>query len=145
MVVRITGGLGNQMFQYAFAKAMQHDLNIESLQLDIEFFHDNNVHNGFELEKIFHINENYYVSNCLEKMCNKVIVKCAYLLGRQFICMNNRLFEVSFGFFPELKSLNLRKMYMDGYWQSEEYFDSCKDYVRGLFQFPPICDKKIKK
>ena len=27
MVVRITGGLGNQMFQYAFAKAMQHDLN----------------------------------------------------------------------------------------------------------------------
>lgn len=142
MVVRITGGLGNQMFQYAFAKAMQHDLNIESLQLDIEFFHDNNVHNGFELEKIFHINENYYVSNCLEKMCNKVIVKCAYLLGRQFICMNNRLFEVSFGFFPELKSLNLRKMYMDGYWQSEEYFDSCKDYVRGLFQFPPICDKK---
>ena len=54
MVVRITGGLGNQMFQYAFAKAMQHDLNIESLQLDIEFFHDNNVHNGFELEKIFH-------------------------------------------------------------------------------------------
>ena len=142
MVVRITGGLGNQMFQYAFAKVLQQDMNIRNLQLDIDFFRNNKVHNGYELEDIFHVKEKYYTPNCFEKIYNKVIVKCAYLLGQQYVHLYNRFFEVSFGFFPEVKSLNPENMYIDGYWQSEEYFALRKGYVRGLFRFPQICDKK---
>ncbi len=36
-VVKICGGLGNQMFQYAFAKSLQKHLNTPVL-LDITFF-----------------------------------------------------------------------------------------------------------
>ena len=51
LIIQCTGGLGNQMFQYAFYRKLQLDDKI--VALDISGFKDYNLHNGFELERVF--------------------------------------------------------------------------------------------
>ena len=54
MIVRISQGLGNQMFQYAFAKALEQEEGIRHLKLDLCAYSNSKVpHNGYELERIF--------------------------------------------------------------------------------------------
>ena len=71
VIVKIIGGLGNQMFQYAYAKALQgkgYDVKI-----DISGFETYNLHGGYQLDK-YNINiaiatknelENFKISNTL--------------------------------------------------------------------------------
>ena len=47
IIAKIEGGLGNQMFQFAFAKALAVRKNVP-LKLDISFFH--NKHNATRRE-----------------------------------------------------------------------------------------------
>ena len=57
-VVRIMGGLGNQMFQYALYLALKHHCK-EEIKIDLEFFKGNvkdiAIHNGYELNRVFNI------------------------------------------------------------------------------------------
>ena len=63
--VIVTGGLGNQMFQYAFMLALRtKGINVK---LDISYYdywnkYNWKMHNGYELEKVFGIKE-----NCINK------------------------------------------------------------------------------
>ena len=60
-IVNITGGLGNQMFQYAFAMALKHRNPKEEVYVDIQHyntiffkkFKGINLHNGYEIDKVF--------------------------------------------------------------------------------------------
>ena len=47
IIVKILGGLGNQMLQYAFYKALIHR-GIEA-KIDISGFKNYKLHNGYEL------------------------------------------------------------------------------------------------
>lgn len=51
-IVRIIGGLGNQMFQFAFYLALKE--RYDDVKLDTSSF-GIYTHNGFELDKVFHI------------------------------------------------------------------------------------------
>ena len=60
-IVNIIGGLGNQMFQYAFALALQEKHKDQIVKIDtshfnyifIKKFKSANLHNGYEIEKVF--------------------------------------------------------------------------------------------
>ena len=61
-IVNIIGGLGNQMFQYAFAVALKAKYPNEEVFIDtqhyknafIKVYHGNNFyHNGYEIDKVF--------------------------------------------------------------------------------------------
>ncbi len=52
ILIKLTGGLGNQMFQYAFAKSLQ-NFGYE-VKLDISSFETYTLHGGFQLNS-YHI------------------------------------------------------------------------------------------
>lgn len=50
-IVQVIGGLGNQMFQYAFYSALKK--HYENVEIDTSLFSRYKLHNGFELANIF--------------------------------------------------------------------------------------------
>ena len=55
IIVKIIGGLGNQMFEYALYKTLF--IKGKDVKLDTESYYDlTDEHNGYELEDIFNIN-----------------------------------------------------------------------------------------
>ncbi|MDE7019251.1 MAG: alpha-1,2-fucosyltransferase [Lachnospiraceae bacterium] len=60
----LNGGLANQVFQYIFVRYAQlaHPEN-DDWVFDDSFFYVNAVHNGYELEKVFHLHPNLLSQN----------------------------------------------------------------------------------
>ena len=53
IIVRITSGLGNQMFQYNFYRLMKARYPDTVVKADVRWFYSNDDHHGYELERIF--------------------------------------------------------------------------------------------
>lgn len=138
ITVRIKGGLGNQLFQYAAAYALSKRVE-QDLQLDITFFPQQTLR-GFKLNQMNISNKR--VENSLSKAVeiykNKYLNKILRKINVRILpCAKNGIFllETRSDIVPEFFSITQNDIYMDGYYQSEEYF---KDYRRELIsQFTP--------
>ena len=51
-IIKIIGGLGNQMFQYALAIALQQQYKDEEIRLDLNCFRGYNKHQGYLLDEL---------------------------------------------------------------------------------------------
>lgn len=143
MVVRITGGLGNQMFQYAFGKALEQTMRIRSLQLDISSCLLQDEHNGYELERLFQIQERYYrLPIPLPPFCMKVFTLLEQRLRINLLHYGNCITDADLISLPPSDWPNLETRYLSGYWQSERYFAEAADCIRSIFTFPPIQESK---
>lgn len=140
MIVKIQGGLGNQMFQYAFAKSLSLK-NKKAVFLDNTAFDSNSfiTKRDFKLE-IFNISlslvsqNNQFVNRKFKnhqffnKLQKKVIKKWPFLSKKIRI-------EKSLKF--DNKNLNLYSYY-EGYWQSEKYFKDFNIQIINDFAFKNI-------
>ena len=137
-IVKYRGGLGNQMFIYAFSVALRETFRQEIL-VDTHYYKSRNFHNGLEIERIFgiHLTE--------AKLSDKLKMSWYFpnywidyhLLGK-LPARKNTVREL-----PGQKvSLELlddsSDKFYDGYWQSYQYFDSCRDVILKEFTFPKI-------
>lgn len=121
VVVKLQGGLGNQMFQYATGLAIARRTNSQ-LILNLSFLLDRSprpdfVFRDFDLP-IFK----------LAPDCQVARDGSAYAKSLQSVT------EKHFHFDPEILALG-PNVYLDGYWQSPRYFESILDEVRQSFQF----------
>ena len=119
IVVRLKGGLGNQMFQYALGRVLSLKNNTK-LKLDISFFNLN-------FKSITKRTYNLDVFNVKAE-----ITRSSYL-----IFMLRRIFksngqEKSFQFDKRILSIG-GNAYLDGYWQSPRYFEGFEEVVRRDF------------
>lgn len=136
-IVKILGGLGNQMFQYALFLALREKFPSERILIDLSNFRGYPLHNGFELDKIFPIS--YEIATWKE------ILRVAYPYS------NYRLWQIGKYLLPLRKTMCIEKSdmsldqtvlcdagdrYFDGYWQHEEYFKNIKKTIYQTFQFP---------
>lgn len=137
-IVKYIGGLGNQMFIYAFSVALRETFRQEIL-VDTHYYKSRNFHNGLEIERIFgiHLPE--------AKLSDKLKMSWYFpnywidyhLLGK-LPARKNTVREL-----PGQK-VNLELLgdssdkFYDGYWQSYQYFDSCRDVILKEFTFPKI-------
>lgn len=135
-IVKYIGGLGNQMFIYAFSVALRETFRQEIL-VDTHYYKSRNFHNGLEIERIFgiHLTE--------AKLSDKLKMSWYFpnywidyhLLGK-LPALKNTVKEL-----PGQK-VNLELLedssdkFYDGYWQSYQYFDSCRDVILKEFSFP---------
>lgn len=134
-IVKILGGLGNQMFQYAFYKSLQ-SKGIK-VYADLSDFENYPLHNGYELERVFNLrvktpgkflldlfrpNQSKWIFRKLKRILN---LKNTYRLEKKEFN-----FDASF--------LNNNNNYYSGYWQNEEYFQTIANQIKHDFKFPEI-------
>lgn len=140
IVVKLLGGLGNQMFQYAIGRKLSLIHNDE-LFLDCSFFDEKGTHTprDFELD-IFDIKASRPDNSILKKFESEqpsVVTRAIHRLLSKKIEPKS-YFEKGHAFQQEL--FNLRgDIHLIGYWQTEKYFNDVEQEIRKDFSFihPP--------
>jgi len=139
-IVKFLGGLGNQMFQYAFYKALLN--KYKTVKADISGFKTYTLHNGLELNKIFGISlleatsfdinlyNPYNRKWHIRKLRRVLGLKNAYYEEKTPFCFDKTIFEDK-----------TSKLYW-GYWQNQDYFISIEDQIRKDFKFILPLDSK---
>ncbi len=149
IVVKLQGGLGNQMFQYAAGRVLSYKYNVP-LKLDIRFLLDrtprkNAIFRDFDLD----IFPNISIDFATKKDIAAFTVPFSanpffYFLKRKLKRDRNVFKETSVNYQPEFNSIT-GNVYLDGYWQSEKYFKSLNEIIRHDFSFGTFAVEKNLK
>jgi hypothetical protein len=143
-VVRITSGLGNQLFQYAFYRALKE--NDPTTKMDVSEFSHRKHHYGYELEKTFHIEPNYTTKKESDSLVDVskdfLSVLRRNLLKQKRNCSGYLIEEKTLGtrFHPQL--LNKKNTYFQGFWQTEKYLLPIAKELRKELTFKQEMDKE---
>lgn len=138
IIVRVIGGLGNQMFQYALYKKLQ--VIGKKVKLDISGFNNYKLHNGYELERIFNIKPSIATEAEINKL-NDNKTNFIYKIKRKVVGRKKTHYcEENFKFDKEIYIND--NMYLDGYWQTEKYFEDIRDEILVDFSYQFEGDKK---
>ncbi len=141
LIIKFIGGLGNQMFQYAFYKSLEK--MGKDVKADISGYEDYELHNGFELEKIFGINLKYANMYDIEKyiikkndIIKKIMRKVSNDHATHIVCKDAYKFE------NHLYKYN--EKYLEGYWQNISYFRQISEIIKEEFKFKDcLTDKNL--
>jgi len=139
IVIKLMGGLGNQMFQYSFGRKISilKDIN---LKLDISFFKEqklrkfelNNFKLNFEIASRKEIDEFKNVSRLIHFIPDKVKI-----FIENYIPLKFRKYLKERNFFLEKKVSGLSaNVYLEGFWQSEKYFRDIRNIL--IEDFSPL-------
>ncbi len=131
IIVRLKGGLGNQLFQYAAAKQLSVKYNIP-LKLDLSFLEadaSDYTKRHYELDK-FKINADICTVEEAERAMQK---------QRGNVFHKTRIREKKFRLY-KIKLRTGNNYYLNGYWQSEKYFKDIEDLIRKEFVFKETID-----
>ena len=126
ITIRIKGGLGNQLFQYAAAYALSKRLNT-NLTMDISFFPRQSVRE-FKLhyldiaakevdQTVLPVTIELYKSKYINKFLRMIDVR-KLRCGRDWTYMLETIPDLV----PEFFTVDRGNIYIDGYYQSEKYF-----------------------
>lgn len=128
----MTGGLGNQMFIYAFYMKMKR--LFPNTRIDLSDMMHYHVHNGYELHRIFQqLPEDEF---CMPQKTKKVI---EFLFFKTILERKQDLTTLRAFFKRRLWPL----VYFKGFYQDERYFKDIEDEVRGAFAFnTALCNEK---
>ena len=132
VIVQITGGLGNQLFQYAAAKALSLHHKVPLL-LEISSFHreelpDLEVPRNFELFHFNGINEKIVPP---EEVNTLIDVKKGGLLPKMIIpAYKKSIYTEPYYHFDKNFFKSRKKVYLKGGWQSEKYFKPFEKEIR---------------
>ena len=146
-IINITGGLGNQMFQYAFALSLKDFFPEEDIYIDIShyktlFFNHYkgiNLHNGFEINRVFPnaslpiaggrqiMKVSYYIPNyVLSRIGRRILPK----RKTELIPPYNK----NYSYLQE--AYQPGNCYYEGFWQSIRYFERIKPMLQHVFLHP---------
>jgi len=136
IIVHLSGGLGNQMFQYAFGRALAKRLGVE-LKLELRD-RTLNIHNGFELDRIFYIHAKEASQADLKFVLGyqrfRIFRKFMKVLPLSKLLKTPVVYEPHFHFAHQMLALP-DNSYVYGYWQCEKYFSEIENEIRSDFSF----------
>lgn len=129
IVVKLIGGLGNQLFQYAAGRALS---TYHKTELFLDPSHLKLISNGAYTQRNFELDNLNITAQMVDKTVlnnfnfeqNKTLIKLKKLSPRLF---SNMIFnEHQFNFHSEFFKLP-KDTYLNGFWQSEKYFNAVRD------------------
>jgi hypothetical protein len=139
ILIKLQGGLGNQMFQYAFGLAISNKLNTP-LYLDLSFFKQNHglTPRKYELDLFnnsINIAGDKLVSRFLhpgfvQKVFKKMGINNSTIYRENSLRFSDAVFEVK------------PPAYFEGFFQSEQYFSVVGQLIRKNFTFKSSLNKK---
>lgn len=137
IIIRVQGGLGNQLFQYALYERFK-GMGKE-VKADTSAYRDGREKRQLELAKLgIRLEEagreelhSYYADNSI--LTDRIL---RYTLGRK-----RYIKEDSYDFIPHI--LELKDGYLSGYWQSEKYFNAVEEKVRSSIKFQKVDTETI--
>lgn len=146
IIVQILGGLGNQMFQYAFGRYLA-EVNNTDLRLDLTLLEKrpddkNYIFRNYELDK-FKLEVNFaqkddislfYPGNSILQI---ILSKIRRELG--ITC----LIKESSNIIKYENLAHCKSVYLSGYWQSERYFLPIANLIRSDFRLKEDIVKEI--
>jgi len=149
ITVNIIGGLGNQMFQYAFGYAISKENSIK-IKLDIRGFDAYNLRD-YELG-LFNIEENSelepvygFLLNQLNGKNNTPLMKISRKALRGLLKFAKFYYQEKkeFAFDKDVFSVKI-DTYFHGYWQNEKYFKKYRKELLEIFTLKTIHSKTIE-
>lgn len=131
IIVKLIGGLGNQMFQYALGRSLSLKNNTE-LKLDITGFESYKLHK-YSLDA-FNIKKNVALKSEISRFKKyKPKPGRRWFLYNKFFADNSKYFQEN-GFNFNLDTMKLNdNVYLDGHWQSEKYFQEIENIISREF------------
>jgi hypothetical protein len=145
LIIRVSGGLGNQIFQYALYNAL-----IEKgfrVKMDLEAYSNRKKYSvEYELKKVFGLipktcnrfERNKLIGSLILRKLNQKLFTTKFLQWKK----SNYYFEKnSYLYDPAIFRLKEHK-FLVGYWQSEKYFIDIATKIKKEFSFLPPNDPK---
>jgi hypothetical protein len=147
IISNIIGGLGNQMFQYAAGRTRSLKLRVP-LKLDTSDFSGYQLHQGFELNRLFNCYAEIASNSDLRDVLGWQSAKLAQRVLRRPHLKSLRyksfVVEPHFNYWSGINQLDDDK-YLYGYWQSEKYFIEFAENIREDFTFKlPFSDQNAE-
>lgn len=134
IIIRIYGGLGNQMFQYAMGRAVAFRNNLQ-LMLDISYF-ENHTLRFYRLSS-FNIKADIATKEEIShfRLRRRQVIAYAVNKTRKMFLpwYKQRIIrQRGFSYDPEILEVK-GSAYLDGYWQSEKYFIDITRIIQNEF------------
>lgn len=135
IIVNLSGGLGNQMFQYAFGLGLADEFNRE-VKFSVDMFDMYKSHNGLELQRVFDLDIDVARPVDVSKIIGWIrsFPSVRRLLGKlekTWICGKSFILEPGGDVYAGIRE----DCYLQGYWQSENFFPKDVQQVRDAFTF----------
>lgn len=140
IVIKLWGGFGNQLFQYAFGFVLS-KIKDDSLSFDTSFYENQPkyvgkrayidqskfpkiiLNNHFKRNSLINLIESRYISHVIRHKTGLKLSAFHYYI---FV-------EKLYKYFYEIPYKKNKINYYDGYWQSAKYFEQYRDEILDLF------------
>lgn len=137
-IIKAYGGLGNQMFQYAFYKYLS--LYNNDVKFDIRDYKIHNYHQGFELKEIFNVDFVEPTKSEIKKLAvsqESLIVRGLFRMFGLRISRTSEIFEQKDLMFIN-NNFTTADAVLRGNWQDKSYIEPIEDELKNIFSFPEI-------
>ncbi len=148
-IVKMIGGLGNQMFQYAFWLALRQQNSLAKLDLSgfsAYTLRTPGLSRAFSIVTDSHTASKKEIARLKDNGRN---LRFRKLIGRLLFANPNRFIRKSHfvepnfsDYYPEVFARH--GVYLDGYWQNEKYFSAIAVQVREAFQWKSVPAKNME-
>ncbi len=136
LIIRIAGGLGNQMQQYALYRKLLHAGADKDVKLDISWFKEEKQSNVLAKRKLeLEYFQNLPIPVCSDEERARFVERNVVLKAvSKLIPAADTRFTESQMYHPEV--FELKNKYIEGYFACQKYYDDISEELQRLFVFP---------